>query len=291
MVPSRMKSLRCLPLLFATVCCVQSNGQTSRQADQQADQQTKNPPVISVAPAPSARFPADWYPPDNDVTYSIAEPVDAPYTATFVTTVHILDPTNGQVKSYSTSTLQARDSAGRKRNEDEILSLYGHDVGPNTAHQVTVNDPVSHCTFQWMEPWVAPGKPTATVSCMSRILHYGDQNMWTNVFTQPVETHEHNTVDHTEPLGKKNFGDVEAEGVLRTKTITNPQSGTVTKLVIELWYSFDMKEMIQMREAPGTRANQSGQMPDYELTNIHRTEPDPALFYPPAGYEFHVEHH
>ncbi|WP_158794378.1 hypothetical protein [Granulicella sp. L60] len=290
MVSSHTKSLRCLPLLIAAVYCVQLNGQTSRQADKQADQQTKDPSVISIAPAPSARFPADWYPPDNDVTYSIAEPVDAPYTATFVTTVHILDPTNGQVKSYSTNTRQARDSAGRKRDETEMPRPDGHGA-TITAHEVTVNDSVSHCTFQWMEPWVAPGKPTATVSCLSRILHYGNQNMWAGIFTQPVETHEHNTVDHTEPLGKKNFGDVEAVGVLRTKTITNPQSGAVTKMVIELWYSFDMKEMIQMREAPGTRVNQSGQMPDYELTNIHRTEPDPALFYPPAGYEFRVEHH
>ncbi len=40
---------------------------------------------------------------------------DAPYTATMVMTVEVVDPKTGAVKKLNTRTLQARDAAGRTR--------------------------------------------------------------------------------------------------------------------------------------------------------------------------------
>jgi hypothetical protein len=252
--------------------------------------QTKPGVITDVAPAPSARFPASWYPPDSDVTYSIAAPTDAPYTATLVTTTRYIDPSTGQTKTITQNTLQARDAAGRQRNETEEPRPDAHGKIV-MAHEVTISDPVSHCNFHWIEPWLARGKPTAIVTCMPRTLHYTNQNIWADALvSEPQEIQEVNTVFRSEPLGKKHFGDLEAVGVLRTKTQTNPQSGKIQKLVTETWYSPELKELLEMKVVPIPDADQASHIPDFELTNIHRTELDPSFFYPPAGYDITTGH-
>jgi hypothetical protein len=217
----RSVSLSCLLLCFATFC----------------PGQTKPAVITDIAPLPSARFPAPWYPPDSDVTYTIAAPTNAPYTATLVTTTRYIDPSTGQLKTLTQSTLQARDASGRQRDETDMPRPDAHGKIIIT-HEVTISDPISHCNFRWMEPWVARGKPTAIVTCMPLTLHYTNQNIWADaIVTEPQEIQELDTVYRSEPLGKKHFGDLEAVGVLRTKTQTNPQSGKVQKLVTEIWYS------------------------------------------------------
>src|SRR5580698_2818463 len=100
----RSMSLCCLLVCILTVC----HGQTK-------------PLVITdTAPPPSARFPATWYPESTDVTYTITAPTNAPYTATLITTAHFIDPSTGQTKTLTQSTLQARDASGRERSETEI---------------------------------------------------------------------------------------------------------------------------------------------------------------------------
>jgi hypothetical protein len=252
--------------------------------------QTKTPEVTNVAPAPSVRFPASWYPADDNVTYTMAAQTDAPYTATLVTTAHSLDPATGKVEDSSQSTLQARDSAGRKRDEVEMPRPDGQG-GIVMAHEVSISDPVSHCRFRWMEPWVAPDKPTATVSCMPRTLHYTNQNLYSEeMVSEPKEVHSSGTVDLSQPLGTRKFGDVEAVGVRRTRTTTNAQSGEVTKSVTEIWYSPGLKELLELKEIPDAKTKEaSSLLPDVDLTEIQRKEPDAALFYPPAGYDIKPE--
>ena len=250
--------------------------------------QSKTTVITNIAPAPSARFPASWYPPDSDVTYTTAAQTNAPYTATFVTTVHTA--ISGQIKTFSTSTFQARDSSGRKRDETEMPRPDGHG-GTVMAHEVTVSDPVSHCGFRWMEPWVAPGKPVAIVTCMPRTLHYNSQNIWADaIVDKPTETRFLDTVYLSEPLGKRMFADLEAVGIQKTVTRTDAQTGKVQKLVAQIWYSPDLKELIQMKQITDPNDVQPSAIPDYTLTNIHRVEPDPALFYPPASYTIQPGH-
>lgn len=239
--------------------------------------QNKPSVLIDTAPPPSVRFPARWYPANNDTAYTVNIEKNAPYTATLVSTTYLVDPSTHQARTFSTSTFQARDREGRKRDE--------------TGHEVTISDPVSHCNFSWIEPWAAPGKPTATVTCMPRTLHYINQNIWADsIVNKPKETHEINTDFLSEPLGKRNFDNVQAKGVRNTKTISNAQPGKPNKLVTEIWYSPDLKELIEMKQVSDPKHEQSSIIQHFQLTKIHRTEPDPSLFYPPPGYTIQSAH-
>jgi len=134
---------------------------------------------MSVAPPPSERFPAEWDPADGKQEFSMFHDTGAPYTAVMVMTV--TSPSSAgssERKSLSESTFQARDSMGRTRTEVSRprTGVNGEAVD---AHEVSVNDPVSHCSFQWEEPWAAPGTPTATVRCMPRRVQLNQPNVWT----------------------------------------------------------------------------------------------------------------
>src|ERR1700733_6693648 len=102
--------------------------------------QVSAPVLTDVAPPPSSRFPASWYPADNDVTYTSAAQRGAPYTATLVITWRLPEP-DGMTKTQVESGFQARDGAGRKR-EEMAMSRPDEQGGGITAHEVSVNDPV-----------------------------------------------------------------------------------------------------------------------------------------------------
>jgi hypothetical protein len=247
--------------------------------------QVRTQVVTDVAPPPSSRFPTAWYPADNDVTYTSAAQLGAPYSATLVTTFQLRNP-DGTVKTLSQSTFQARDGAGRKREETETPRPDGHG-GIIRTHDVSVNDPVSHCSFQWMEPWVAPGQPTATVTCMPRTLHY-EQNMYADeISSAPQDLHSFPGVtDRSEPLGTRPMEGLDAVGVRHTRTLADAQRGKTTVLVTEIWYSQQLKELLELRQTqqPESQQNESP-LPDFRLTQIHRGEPGERLFYPPDGYK------
>lgn len=78
------------------------------------------------------------------------------------------------------------------------------------------------------------------------------------------------------------FGDLEAGGTRRTTVVTDTKSGKQQKLAVEIWYSPELKELLEMKQIPDE--NGATQIPDFVLTQIHRGEPDPSLFYPPKGY-------
>jgi hypothetical protein len=251
--------------------------------------QVSAPVLTDVAPPPSSRFPANWYPADNDVTYTAAAQRGAPYTATLVTTWRLRDP-DGMTKTLEHSGLQARDGAGRKREEMEMPRPDDHG-GVITAHEVSVNDPVSHCSFRWMEPWVAPGPPRAMVNCMPRTLHYTEQNIYADaIASQPEQLiSAQDSSDRSEPLGTRRIEGFEATGVRHTRTGTAAPNGTVV-LTTEIWYSQQLQELLELRQTlePETQPGE-GPLPDFKLTQIRRGEPDEKLFYPPEGYKIDPE--
>ena len=159
-----------------------------------------------VAPPPSDRFPAAWYPPDNDVTSTMTPVKGAPYEARMM----MGGPQPGTL--IEQEALHARDSAGRTRID--TLETRLKDGAPATVHAVEVDDPVSHCSFHWVEPWVDKSAPTATVSCMPRTVHYGAQPMWVSFASmQAAEEHPSSMeTDHNEPLGVRTFDGVRATG-------------------------------------------------------------------------------
>jgi hypothetical protein len=244
-------------------------------------------PVLTDVAAPSSRFPDNWYPADSDVTYTSAAQRGAPYSATLVTIWQLRDP-SGETKTLVQSGLQARDAEGRKREEMAMPRPDDHG-GVTMAHEVSVNDPVSHCTFRWMEPWVAPGPPKAMVSCMPRTLHYTEQNIYGDaIASQPQQASSTpDTTERSEPLGTRRIEGLEATGVRRTRTRTAAPSGTIA-LTTEIWYSQELQELLELRQTlePET---QPGPLPDFKLTQIRRGEPDEKLFYPPEGYQIDPE--
>jgi hypothetical protein len=173
---------------------------------------------------------------------------------------------------------QARDSAGRMRSETPEIRL--KDGKPVMVRSVQVDDPVSHCSFQWREPWVDSGTPTATVRCQTRTLHFNDQPaMWFQVASMgPGEEHPSPLITYrNEFLGTRSFDGVQAEGLRRT-AVTKDSSGHIDTSATEFWFSREMKEIISIRMSDE---------PDFggELREIKLREPDPKLFYPPADYK------
>jgi hypothetical protein len=246
-----------------------------------AQAQETAPVLTDVAPA-SSRFPDNWYPADSDVTYTSAAERGAPYSAMLVTTWQLRDA-NGEAKTLVQSSLQARDGAGRKREE---MSMSRPDAdGITPTREVTVIDPVSHCTFRWMEPWIAEGPPKAVVSCMPRTLHYTEQNIYAEAIASHPQQVSSNadTTDHSEPLGTRRIEGFAATGVRRTRTRTAAPSVTIS-LTTEIWYSQELQELLELRQTlePET---QPTPLPEFKLTEIHAGEPDEKLFYPPEGYQ------
>ena len=112
--------------------------------------------LTDTAPPPTSRFPARWYPPTTERVYTQSVQLGLPYTAILVTTGKAEDPKTGKITTFATSTRQLRDTQGRRRDEQEMPRP---DNGGRTVltHEVSVHDPVSHCDFRWLEPWVVVG--------------------------------------------------------------------------------------------------------------------------------------
>jgi hypothetical protein len=246
--------------------------------------QVTAPVLTDVAPLPSSRFPAEWYPADNDVTYTSAAQRDEPYSATLVITWQLHNP-DGTIKTVSQSGLQARDAAGRKREEMAVPRPDGHG-GVIMTHEVSVNDPVSHCSFRWMEPWVETATPAAFVTCMPRTLHYTEQDIYADAITSQPQEPTLDTTDRSEALGTRHIEGFDATGVRRIRTRTVNPNGTTVVLTTEIWYSRELQELLELRQTLEPKAHPGEDpLPDFKLTQIRREEPDEKLFYPPDGYK------
>jgi hypothetical protein len=244
--------------------------------------QVKAPEVRDVAPV-SPRFPASWYPPDSDVGYTSRPSRGAPYTATLVTSWQAGD------KPMRESTFQARDSAGRMRSELNLLRPDGHG-GTITVHIVSVGDPVSHCSFRWTEPVVAPDTTSAIVDCNTRTLHYGPAMYAGLMTTAPKEEHTlPNIINRSQPLGHRLIEGLDCVGLRRTRIQTDPQTHIASSLSVEFWYAPELQEVLEMRSFQNEPARE-GEASVTRLTHINREEPAGSLFYPPAGYKIAPGH-
>jgi hypothetical protein len=227
-----------------------------------------------TAPPPSARFPATWYPADNRNTYTEAPVKGVPYSATLVTTYALPPSVTPPHNNLVQRDAWYRDSMGRYRREQGRSGSYKspdgvmHDVP--LVREIEVNDPVSHCRFNWVEPWKGVERPSATVSCMSRIVEYSGSDPFSWIMKQ--EAHVDPT-SRAEPLGKVTLEGLEALGMRVTKT------SQTTTVVFEFWYSPQLHE--SLRFGPVTPS--SGYF-TFELKDIHLGEPNPDLFYPPSNY-------
>jgi len=229
---------------------------------------------VDVAPPPSARFPAAWYPPDNNVTSTMPPVTGTPYVARLV-----MSSEQYGGPPVEQAPLQARDSAGRMRTETLMGPRTAPDGKQVEVREVSVSDPVTHCYFQWEEPWIVVAKstPTATVQCMPRRVDYSEQSMWSSVASlKPGEEHPSpDETDQTEAIGERTFDGVRAVGFRRIRIIKSPHPEQTQTIESETWIAPEMKEIVAIHVKGGY---------DIDLRDIKLREPDPTLFYPPTDY-------
>ncbi len=247
---------------------------------------------LDVAPPPSEKFPADWYAaqdpyhpaPDGGVVQTNAPVVRAPFSGTTVMSSAVSVPGRPPMKARM-RTFTMRDSAGRTRTEEELApQMEGMPATPASLvnRQIEVNDVVTHCSFRWVEPARTEADKTASVQCGPRTVTMQPDGMEGKMARQVAET-VHPFPWQTmqiEPLGEKVVAGVKALGIRQTVTDAHMNAGQPQVTEIEIWWSPEIKQMVEMKPI-GDPAGR----PAIEMTDIKRGEPDPALFYPPAGYK------
>src|SRR5579884_2820219 len=232
----------------------------------------------------------------NDVTIMGAEMVSPgelvtgiPYTATETTeTTQTLSDGNKIVNK--TSGTVARDSRGRVRREMSVGRIGS--TGANNHKMLFISDPTAH-HHEAMER--GSGVDTATV-----ISTAGDSKSEPQIITfnsagstivnkkvfvnnskdsNSAESNENDKkqVKH-EDLGTQTIAGVSAQGKRDTITIAAGAIGNEKpiEIVSETWYSPDLHATV-MRKHSDPRVGETV----FQLTDIQRVEPDPALFQLP----------
>ncbi len=241
------------------------------------------PELLHLAPSPSDRFPAKWYPSLGDRTDVVPAPVlDRPYKAN-VSNITLYRQQNGSASQDAEKGLRARDRSGRTRN-DSVIGSTTVDGKMIRLRGVQVYDPVSHCEFDWTELNDNAEAPiewrVAFVTCGPRTLRYKDLQ----VFEVVYDALEDGTVAHFDGTTKtEHLVPIKIDGLtverLRVTNTRLDENGKERSWTGETWYSPDIKEVIR----------QGDDDVGYEgLTEIRREDPDPKLFYPPDGYKIEL---
>ncbi len=242
------------------------------------------PERLHIAPAPSDRFPAPWYPRVGDGTDVVPAPVlELAYTATVETMTPYQSPT-GETLRQVTKGFQARDRLGRTRIDTQNggLTIQGQ---PFKTKAVFVYDPVTHCQFRWTQLTadveMPPEMRLAFVTCGPQTLRYKEMDLLGSVLdasTDGTSTRGDTTTktEHLAPLQVEGL----SVGRLRVTNTRLDEHGQVKTWTAETWYSPELRELIRL-----------GTVDDgyTALTGIDRKEPDPKLFYPPDGYRIEPE--
>lgn len=241
----------------------------------------------------------------NDVTIMGAEMASpgetvtgVPYTATEVTeTTQTLSDGNKIVNK--TSGTVARDSQGRVRREMSVGRIGA--AGANNHKMLFISDPTAH---HQETMGAGNGADISTV-----ITTDGDSNNDPQIITlnragstmvnkkvilrkskdtngAEGEESDNKQVKH-EDLGTQTVAGVSAQGKRDTVTIPAGEIGNEKpiEIVSETWYSPDLHATV-MRKHSDPRSGETV----FQLTNISRAEPDPALFQLPEGMKVMQDH-
>jgi hypothetical protein len=221
-----------------------------------------------------------------------------PYTATEVTeTTQTLSDGNKIVNK--TSGTVARDSQGRVRREMSVGRIGA--AGASNHKMLFISDPTAH---HGMGAGAGSGTDTATV-----ISTTGDSNSDPQIITfnragstmvnkkvmvrtsKDASSDESNESDKKqvkhEDLGTQTVAGVSAQGKRDTITIPAGEIGNEKpiEVVSETWYSPDLHATV-MRKHSDPRTGETV----FQLTDIKRAEPDPALFQLPEGVKVIQDH-
>jgi hypothetical protein len=203
----------------------------------------------------------------------------APYSAT-VKTTHEQKLADGNAIHGSTTTHQARDSAGRTMTEIAAGCTYGPDGQLQALIRITVNDSETRTLLSWTvndssqkkiarvvhQPELVPAKPSVQTS----------QRLQAAQMRQRSRTEV-----RSENLGSKIIAGVMAEGNRMTRTVPAGEEGNDLQLEIvdETWTAKDLG-LIVVRISDDPRHGRD----TTEIVELKQGEPDPALFVPRADY-------
>jgi len=201
-------------------------------------------------------------------------PAKTPYTAEFKTT-NVQTLADGTTITHESTEVRAVDSQGRSMTSTTTSASADH--APIT--QTSVFDPVARTLTRWASPGKrATVRPTGEGHGCSPIATEADSGT-----SRPLPTpHERPRV---EQLGTASVQGIEAHGTQTTTTIPAGAVGNDEPLVRtnETWTALTvgLKGLVVREIVDDPRSGKWTR----ELTNIDQSEPDPAVFQPPAGYQ------
>jgi hypothetical protein len=207
----------------------------------------------------------------------------APFSAT-QTTVHEQTLADGTVIKSTVEVQLWRDAEGRMRAESTLKPAAG---STQQGHVVTVWNPLDGKAVTWVNGNQASN--FASVIHLPELQLNGmmgaaappaqGSSLRQRVASMPAPASAN---IRTETLSPDTIAGLEVTGTRTTQvvpagTVDNDRDFTVTS---ETWTSPELKTVVrQINSDPRTGTVTT------ELTNIDRSEPDPALFKPPAGYK------
>jgi len=239
---------------------------------------------------------------------STASPVQgSPYSATVINESTQTLADGNRIVSRSTGTT-ARDSRGRTRN-DATLPAIGNMSAAGTPHMAFIMDPVSQVSYtlnldektahvmngklmagdrKVLMAGVPPPPPpplpplSAVVDGAAPLHAQAGGPMVLSMRVQKEDLAKEQAETQTEDLGTQMIEGVSAHGVRTTRTIPAGEVGNEKPIdvVTEVWTSTDLKTIVSSKRSDPRTGEQI-----YRLTNIARSEPDPALFTVPADFK------
>jgi hypothetical protein len=222
----------------------------------------------------------------------------APYSAQAETeTTQVL--ADGNRISHKVTASVARDSMGRTRREQKFDLVGPWASAEKMPSTITINDPVAGARYilepdskttirlpgmnsqrrQELEAKLKAERRSGTVAVAT-----GEGNMMM-IRTDAAAKESRDNV-RTESLGTSVIEGVQAEGRRITEIIPAGKIGNEKpiEIVNETWYSPELQTTIMSKHSDPRTGDVT-----YTLKNISRSEPDPALFTPPADYKLREE--
>lgn len=201
-------------------------------------------------------------------------PARTPYTAEYTITI-VQTLANGNTITHEESETRARDSQGREMTATTTTRGSKEQTRLTT---VFVFDPVARTTTHWSS--LGQRAFVHTVSAGGAM-----HGCSTSTFAAHASARTSNARPTVENLGSASIQGIEARGTRTTTTIPAGEVGNEAPLVStnERWTALAVGlNGLPVREISddprsGTRTK--------ELTSIEQSDPDPAIFQPPAGYE------
>jgi hypothetical protein len=170
-----------------------------------------------------------------------------------------------------------RDSRGRTRTERPLL--FTRDANGWNLRVIEIRDPVdglyiildqqNKVAHRFATPWPAVSRQAAAPQTPSGVAS-----------PKPTRDGTHPETA-TEKLGSQMMEGVMVEGFRATTTWPAGSQGNDRPIVTihESWYSQDLKTEVLMKNSDPRSGENT-----FKLTNMERTEPDPALFQVPSDY-------